>query len=128
MKFETLAAAVLLLAFPYEASARGQDQAQGQPAEVVRGVLVMHWEYPHFVRRDAGGERVYEIDLSRVGWWKEKHLHRLTPESVHLTSLFCVSARGYVDRERLGETGRATFVFTEITSTIEIKDEAECGG
>ncbi|UYY57555.1 hypothetical protein [Sphingomonas sp. S2-65] len=119
---------MLLFALPEKAAAQGEDPAQGQPTEVVRGVLVMHWEYPHFVRKDANGERVYELDLSRVTWWKKRFFDPLTPESMLLTPLFCISARGYVDKDRLGETGRATFVFTEITSTIEVKVEAACGG
>ena len=125
MERRTLAAAVLFLALPAETSGRSQVPAQGQTTELVQGILVMHWEHPHFVRKDAGGEQVYEPDLSLVRW-KEKHLPPLTPDSALLTPLFCVSARGYVDTDRLGQTGRTTFVFTEITSTLAIDGEGEC--
>jgi hypothetical protein len=125
MKRITFAAAATL-AVVTAATARSQARTY-HALESVRGALVMHGEYPHFVRVSLDSEKVYEIDLSGTGW-ADKHLPVPTPETVLLTPIFCITARGYEDKTRLGQTGRTTFKFTEITSTVEVKHESECSG
>ncbi|WP_343517952.1 hypothetical protein [Sphingomonas sp.] len=98
---------------------------QSFPIESVRGVMVLHWEYPHFVRQDGPKERVFEIDI-RDEKWRTKHFDTLPPEITRDTPSFCVTAEGYEDRSRLGPTDRTTFVFTVIKSTKLVQSEDEC--
>jgi hypothetical protein len=126
MGYRSLLLAAFLLSLPLASALEGAAEAQeNHSTESVRGVLVLHWEYPHFIRQDTSEERVFEIEI-RVAGWREKYLPKLTQETMLSTPLFCISGRGYENRSKLGETGRTTFVFTEIVSTIEVKAENEC--
>lgn len=107
------------------ATAQSFAQTTSPTSETVRGVLILHWEYPHFVRQDGSEERVFEIDI-RDHNWRARHFETLTPETVRNTSSFCIVAEGYEDRSRLGPTDRTTFVLIAIKSTKQVKSEDEC--
>ena len=100
-------------------------QARATNIEKVRGAVVLHWEYPHFVRQDGREERVYEIDI-RDQKWRAKHFGALSPETHLEPPIFCVEAEGYEDPGRLGPTHRTTFVLNAIKSTKLAKSEFEC--
>jgi hypothetical protein len=99
-------------------------QPESTTIEEVRGIIVLHWEYPHFVRQDGSEERVFEIEI-KDQQWRTAHVLPL-PGVRPNTPRFCVEAEGYEDRSRLGPTDRTTFVFTSIKSTKLVKSEDEC--
>lgn len=100
-------------------------QVRSTSTEKVRGVMVLHSQYPHFVQQDSSRERVFEIDI-RDQKWSTKYFYTLKPETILETPSFCIEAEGYEDRTRLGPTDRTTFVFTAIKSTKLVKSGDEC--
>jgi hypothetical protein len=115
-----------LIALVTTGAVRSSHDAHEVRFEEVRGALVMHGEYPHFVRRNSEVEKVYEIDLKDAGW-DDDYLPVPTPETITSTPIFCIVAQGFEDKDRLGETGRTTFVFTKTESRQRVQSEGECG-
>lgn len=115
-----------LIALVTTGAVRSPHDAHEVRVEEVRGALVMHGEYPHFVRRNREVEKVYEIDLKDAGW-DDDYLPAPAPDTITSTPIFCIVAQGFEDQERLGETGRTTFVFTRIESRQRVQSEGECG-
>ena len=119
-----IAASLLTIAVPSAAEEKvlmREDHA----TENFRGVLVLHWEYPYFIRRDKFKEQVFGI-LIEDAHWMETHLPKRTREPMLSEPLLCISGVGYEDRKRLGGTGRTTFVFVKINSTTRIGAKSEC--
>jgi hypothetical protein len=124
--FDASFAGALAVLSVFAAAQSSLAQSQSPTTEEVRGVMALHWEYPHFARQDGLKKRVFEIDI-RDQKWRTTHFDTLPPEITRDTPGFCIEAEGYEDRSRLGPTDRTTFVFTSIKSTKLVKSEDECG-
>jgi hypothetical protein len=126
MRYKELitAASLITIAVPSGAEEKALMR-EHHSTEDVRGVLALHWEYPYFIRRNKLKEQVFEIRIEDAKWIKN-HLPKRTQETMFSETLLCISGVGYEDRKRIGETGRATFVFVLIKSTTKIQTRSEC--
>lgn len=126
MRYKELFITVSVLTITLPTTVEGKVLTQREyPTENVRGVLVLHWEQAHFIRRDKLKEQVFEIRIKDARWM-ERYLPIRSQDTMFSVPLYCVSAVGYEDRKRLGGTGRSTFVFTKVTSTASIDAKSEC--
>ena len=91
----------------------------------VKGVLALHWEYAYFATTISGLDHVFEIEIQDQRWLK-KNRSLMMADPTSMGTYICIQGRGYVNPNKVGSTGRKTFILTKIISSAAVKSERDC--